>query len=132
MRVLSFKQYNCRLKVTIQQTGRMSFNEETAKALGLSAENGVKFFMAEEPEQLCIAIMEEPDADSFQIRRSGAYYYVAAHLLFDELEVDYRNNTVFYDLVRCMAYDKETGGKCYRMNMRQIKKRNENEEKIDK
>ena len=132
MRILSVKQYNCRLKVTIQQTGKLNFTDETAKALGLTAENGVKFFMTEEPEQLCMAIMKVPDEDSFSLRRSGAYFYVTAHLLFDELGVDYRANTVIYDLVRCTAYDKEMGGMCYRMNMRQIKKRNENEEKIDK
>lgn len=132
MKILSVKQFNCRLKVTIQQTGRMNFTDETAKALGLTPEQGIKFFMAGEPEQLCMAIMPEPDEDSFPLRRSGTYFYVTAHLLFDELGVDYRENTVFFDLVRCMAYDKETGGQSYKMNIRMKRKRKDDEEEIDK
>ena len=123
MRILSVKQFNSRLKVTIQRTGRLNFTDETAKALGLTAQNGVKFFITEEPEQLCMAIMPTPDKDSFPLRRSGTYFYVNAHLLFDDLGVDYRENTVFYDLARNMAYDRETGGQCFKMDKRQIRKR---------
>ena len=123
MRILSAQQFNCKLKVTIQQTGRMNFTADTANALGLTVGKGVKFFTDGEPEQLCMAIMREKDADSFSIIRSGAYYYVPAQLMFDDLGVDYRNYTVFYDLVRCAGYDQEVGGQCYKMNKRQIKKK---------
>ena len=127
MRILSARQYNCNLKVTIQQTGKMNFSDDTARVLGISPEKGVKFFMEGEPEQLCMAIMEEPDDDSFQIRKSGSYYYVAALLLFDELGVDYKTYTVFFDLVRCMAYDEAAGGQSFKMNMRTIKKKSHGE-----
>lgn len=123
MKILSARQYNCSLKVTIQQTGRMNFTDDTAKALALTPNKGVKFFMEGEPEQLCMAIVDEPDEDCFQIRKSGAYYYVAAQLLFDELNVDYKTFTVYYDLVRCVAYDEPAGGQSFKMNQRTIKKR---------
>lgn len=131
MRILSARQFNCKLKVTIQQTGRMNFTDDTAKVLGLTTAKGVKFFMDGEPEQLCMAIVEEPDDDSFQIQKSGAYYYVPAQLLFDELGVDYKTYTVFYDLVRCKAYDEEAGGESYKMNERRIKKKGKNDGNIE-
>lgn len=131
MKILSARQYNCSLKVTVQQTGRLNFTDDTAKALAITSDKGVKFFMEGEPEQLCMAIMEEPDDDSFQIRKSGAYFYVAAQLLFDELEVDYKKFTVIYDLVRCKAYDEEAGGVCYKMNYRPIKKKTYDENNIE-
>ena len=131
MHILSIKQFNCKLKVTIQQSGRMNFTDETAKALELTSSKGVKFFMDGEPEQLYLAILEKPDEDSFRIRKSGAYYYVAAQLLFDELGVDYKNYTVFYDLVRCTAYDKEAGGQSYKMNLRRTKKKRNDESTVE-
>ena len=76
-----------------------------------------------EPESLYMAIMGVPDRDSFPLKKSGAYYYVAAQLLFDDLGVDYKHFTVYYDLVRCVAYDEEAGGECYKMNQRIIKKK---------
>ena len=53
----------------------MNFTDDTAKALALSASKGVKFFVEGEPEQLYMAIVDEPDDDAFQIRKSGAYFY---------------------------------------------------------
>ena len=130
MKILSARQYNCNLKVTVQQTGRMNFTEDTAKALALTSNKGVKLFLDGEPEQLYMAIMEEPDDDAFQIRKSGAYFYAATQLLFDELEIDYKTYTVIYDLVRCKAYDDEVGGVCYKMNYRPIKKKAYDENNI--
>ncbi len=123
MKILSIRQFNRKLKATVQQTGRLSFNEETVKSLFLADKFGIKFFMEGEPEELYMAIMEAQDEDSFPIRKSGAYFYVDTKLLFDELQVDYKAYTVFYDLVRCATYDDDAGGECYKMNKRTIKKK---------
>ena len=131
IKVLSSRQYNQSLKATVQQTGKLSFNVETGAALGLTSKKGVKFFMGGEPEQLCLAIMAEPDEDAFTLKKSGAYFTVEAKLLFDELGIDYKTYTVFYDLVRCKAYDAEAGGECYKMNYRPIpKKKSSNGEDV--
>lgn len=131
MKILSAKQYNYKLKVTVQQTGKMGFSEETARVLSLTEDHGVKFFIEGEPEQLHMAIMGAPDEDSFPIRKSGAYFYVPAQRLFDDLGVDYKTYTVFYDLVRSVAYDEEVGGQSYRMIIRTIKKKKVNEDDIE-
>lgn len=131
MRILSAREYNGSLKVTIQQTGRMNFSEETAKVLSLTTDMGVKFFTDGEPEQLYMAIMSEPDNDSFQIRKSGTYYYVPANALFDNLGIDYKAYTVIYNLVRCPAYDGESGGQCYKMNCKPIKKKTNEEGDVE-
>lgn len=128
MKILSARQYNCNLKVTIQQTGRMNFSDETAKVMALAPGMGVKFFTEGEPEELYMAILDEPDIDSFKIKKSGMYFYAATQLLFDDLGVDYKQNTVFYDLVRCVALDEEAGGQCYKMNYRSIKKKTHEED----
>jgi hypothetical protein len=128
MKILSVRQYNDSLKVTVQQTGKLNFNAETGEALELTLDKGVKFFIDGEPEQLYMAIMAKPDKDAFPLRKSGAYFYVAAKLLFDDLGVDYKTYTVFYDLVRCASYDEEAGGVCYKMNLRTIKKKSNDED----
>ncbi len=130
MKILSIRQYNDNLKATVQQTGKLNFNVETGEALELTLDKGVKFFMDGEPEELYMAIMARPDRDSFPLKKNGAYFYVAAKLLFDDLGVDYRGFTVFYDLQRCVDYDEAAGGECYRMNKRLIKKKG-NDEEID-
>ena len=131
MKILSAREYNVSLKVTIHQSGRMNFSDETAKVLALTVDKGVKLFQDDEAEQLYMAIMEKPDADSFQIRKSGTYYYAPTQLLFDALEVDYKRYTVFYDLVRCKDFDEEAGGVCYKMNMRTIKKKRNDENNVE-
>ena len=127
MKILSARQYNYKLKVTVQQTGKMGFSDDTAKALSLTDSQGVKFFMEGEPEQLHMAIMATPDEDSFTIRKSGSYFYVPTQRLFDDLGVDYKTYTVFYDLVRSAGFDEEAGGQCYKMIYRPIKKKKVNE-----
>ena len=131
MRILSARQFNSNLKVTVQQTGKMNFTDETAKALALTSSKGAKFFLDGEGEQLYMTIMEEPDDDAFKIRKSGAYYYVAAQLMFDELGVDYKTYTVIYDLVRCKSYDEKSGGQCFRMDCRPIKKKKDKDKDKD-
>ncbi len=123
MKILSARRFNHKLKATIQQTGKMSFTPETASALALSVQKGVKFFVDGEPETLYIAITDASDEDCFPLKKSGVYFYVFAQLLFDELQIDYKKYTVIYDLVRCVSYDEEAGGQCYKMNYRHIKKK---------
>lgn len=127
MRILSAQQYNCRLKATVQQTGRLSFAPDTASALSLNRNQGIKFFTDGEPEGLYMAIMTTLDKDSFPLKTSGPYFYVATQLLFDELDVDYKRFTVIYDLVRSASYDEEAGGQCFKMNFRPIKKKSYDE-----
>ena len=132
MKILSARQFNGSLKVTVQQTGKMNFSDETANVLDLTDSKRAKFFLDGEPEQLFMAIVEEQDEDAFKIRKSGAYYYVPAQRLFDELGVDYKTNTVIYDLVRCKSFDEEAGGQCYRMDYRPIpKKKKDKDDKGD-
>ena len=128
MKILSARQFNYRLKATVQKTGKLSFTPETAKALCLSSMKGIKFFTEGEQEQLCMAVMKEHDEDAFPLKKTGAYYYVAAQLLFDELGIDYKSYTVIYDLIRCPAYDEEAGGTSYKMNYRPIKKKSSDED----
>ena len=133
MRILSARQYNDSLKATVQSTGKLNFNVETGEVLELTLDKGIKFFMEGIPdeEQLYMAVMAKPDRDSFQLRKNGAYFYVSAKLLFDDLGVDYKNFTVFYDLIRSMDFDEEAGGECYKMIFRPIKK-NSNDEDLSK
>lgn len=125
MKILSARQYNDSLKATVQSTGKLNFNVETGEVLELTLDKGIKFFMDGDPgeEMLYMTVMAKPDRDSFQLRKNGAYYYVAAKLMFDALGVDYKNFTVFYDLKRCLDFDEAAGGECYKMICRPLKKK---------
>ena len=47
--------------------------------------------------------------------------------MFDDLGVDYKTQTVIYDLTRREELDNELGGMIYQMSPRTLKRKKENE-----
>lgn len=124
IQVLSAKKYTQKLKVTVQVTGRLGFSDETAKAFRFSEGAAyVKFLRDPDTQVMYMAILYKEDEDAFKVCKAGLYYYLSTTQLFSELGVDYKNNTVIYDLLRCAQYDEAFGGPVYQMNPRIIKRR---------
>lgn len=125
--VLSAKLYDAMLKMRIQSTGRCGFGEDTAKMLALSEETYFKFAIDQEKPQdgLYTCILRHKDADAFQVKKSSKYFYLSTARMFDSLEIDYRNQNVILDMVRCTSLDAEMGGEVYKLNIRIRKKNND-------
>ena len=92
--ILSAKKFQMKLKATIQASGRLGFTDETAKALHLEAGVPIKFARDDEKDVLYLARVQESDEDSFEVKKSGDYYYLATRSLFDTLGIEYRTHSV--------------------------------------
>lgn len=124
MKILSSKQYGVNLKATVQSTGKLGFSGPTSGALQLTASNYIRFAQDDDADEtLYLAVMDGRDEDGFKLLQSGGYYSVATRALFDALEVDYKAQTVIYDLLRDASKDEVLGGKAYRMMPRILPKK---------
>lgn len=125
MKILSSKQYGVNLKATVQSTGKLGFSGPTAAALQLSAGTYVRFAQDDDPDEtLYLAVMDGKDEDGFKLLQSGGYYNVTTKPLFEALGVDFKSQTVIYDLQRDASKDEAMGGKAYRMSPRILPKKN--------
>ncbi len=123
LQTLSAKRYQTKLKATIQNSGRLGFTDKTAKELQLQKGSRVRFLIDEDKKDFFLAISNEGDEDAFDVRESGTYLYVSTKLLFDEYEFDYKKKNIMFDLVRRPMLDDEAGGIVYKMNIRELPRR---------
>jgi hypothetical protein len=122
LKILSAKKFNVNLKCSIHSTGKLGFTDSTIKALELTEKSCVKFAQDDEDEEnLYLINSKETDEESFKVNKAGSYYYVNAKPLFDNLGLDYRKNTIIFDMVEVP----ELGVGIYKLNKR-IKPRRKN------
>lgn len=117
-KTLSAKVFDPTIKATVQKTGKLGFGDGTRAALSLNEQTYVKIVIDEEAGTLYMCVLRAHDADAFQVRKSGSYYYLSTSRLFDSLNINYKSETVIYDFVRCTQYDIVLGGEVYRMDYR--------------
>lgn len=121
--ILSAKKFQVKLKATIQSSGRLGFTEETAKVLHLESGTPMKFARDNEQDALYLARLQEKDEDSFEVKKSGEYFYLDTRSLFNTLGIDYRANSVIFDFARAASLDELMGGEAYKLCKR-VKQRN--------
>ena len=121
--ILSAKKFQVKLKATIQSSGRLGFTEDTAKVLHLESGTPMKFARDNEQDALYLARLQEKDEDSFEVKKSGEYFYLDTRSLFNTLGIDYRANSVIFDFARAASLDELMGGEAYKLCKR-VKQRN--------
>lgn len=126
LKILTAENFATKLKATVQATGRLGFTDATKKGLKLSTNSYILIAQDEDTQELFLAVKREPDGNAFRVCKSGSYFYLTTKLLFDYLNIDYKKQTVIFDLTRSEEHDKEMGGEAYKMNKRIIKRRCEN------
>ena len=117
MKVLSYRQFNDRLKATVQASGKLSFTEDAAKAMGIGEGSLIKFAIDDENDNQLYVVLSNgsEDPDAFRVRKAGVYCYVSARNIFDALGVDYRKQAIVFQLVRVQSLDESLGGMSFRM-----------------
>ena len=125
--VFSAKQYSTKLKVTIQATGKLGFTSDTAKVLGLTDNSYIKIACDDETkETLYMIVCKDFDEDGFKVHSSAGYFFLQTTMLFRNLNLDFKNNTIIFDLTREPDLDFEADGLVYKMNKRtNVKKKKE-------
>jgi len=126
--LISAKQFAIKLKVTIQNTGKLGFTGETAKYLNLQAGKYAKFAKDDETGTLYFILIDKPNEDAFPIKEASGYYNVATTRMFDMLGYNYKSKSIMFDLIRQISLDTELNGEVYMMKQRNGKIKDKNNE----
>jgi len=113
--------YNQNLKCTIHKSGKLGFSEAAINKLDFINKRYVKIATNEDDqndENLYMHVQENPDEFCFTANKAGRYYYLNTKIFFDNMGIDYRNQTVIYDIV-----DFEYEGQKYFKLIRREKRR---------
>lgn len=117
LRLFRASEFARKLKATIQASGRLGFTEVTSHCLGIDETRGIKF-ARDEIGNLYLAVCLELSEECFPVKASSGYYYVFAANLFDSFNIDYKSQTVVFDLAREQTCDEFFHGKAFKMNQR--------------
>lgn len=105
------------VKATVHKTGKMGFSTGAIKVLGLEKNKYFKLAVNEEDEKdnnLYLIVAKDADADTFVTNKAGAYYYLKVKHILDELGIDYKSETIIFDIREV----KEVDIKCYKLSRR--------------
>ncbi len=105
------------VKATVHKTGKMGFSTGAIKILGLDKNKYFKLAVNEEDEKdnnLYLIAAKEADKDTFVTNKAGAYNYIKVKQVLDELGIDYKNETIIFDIREV----KESDIKCYKLSRR--------------
>ncbi len=123
--IISASRFAVKLKATIHRSGKLGFTEATAKHLAFDDNSAIKFAKDDEDPSVLYLINNTPlDEEAFKVCRAGRYFYINTKLMFDSLEIDYKNNTVMFDMVQANELGEET----YKLIKRETKKTKKNVE----
>ena len=134
--VLSAKEFSAKLKVTIQETGKLGFTKDTADFFKLELKKYAKFAKDNEKGDLYLILLDKGNSDAFEIKGVSGYYYVQTARMFDKLGMDYKNMVYMFDLIRQESLDDDLLGEVYFMKERHHKRKEkdkgkENEEELE-
>ncbi len=115
MRLLSAKRYGIKLKATIQASGKLGFPKATSDILRFSERQYVYFLLDDNGLDLYMVILNEGNEDAFKVITSSGYYSLNTTSIFNELQYDYKSQTIIFDLVRAPSLDEQYGGEAYKM-----------------
>ena len=122
--IIDTTQFSVKLKATIQATGKLGFTNETANYLNLQIGQAVNFAKDDETEELYLIIANETTANTLKVCKSGMYYYIQTKLMFEAFGYEYKKKTIIFDLTRKKDLDESLNGKVYKMNKREIARKN--------
>lgn len=122
--IIDTTQFSVKLKATIQATGKLGFTNETANYLKLQIGQAVNFAKDDETEELYLIIANDNTANTLKVCKSGMYYYIQTKLMFDAFGYEYKKKTIIFDLTRKKDLDESLNGRVYKMNKREIARKN--------
>ena len=86
-----------KVRASIQQNGRMSFNRSAASFMGLEKGRRVIIFCQGE-RNLAGVVVDAEDPRGFELKESGSYPYLGLKQFLLEKNVDFQKNTIVYDI----------------------------------
>lgn len=114
------------LKATIHKNGKLGFTVDAANKMELKPNMSASIGMNEDDENdksLYIKLHDEVVDDTFRVAKAGDYYYLNLKSLFDTLRINYKEQSVIYDITEEMI----EGKKLFKLTQRENGKKSKNE-----
>ena len=89
------------LKATVHKSGKLGFTVDAARRLKLETNKSAAIGTNEDDpsdDSLYIIIYNEVRNGAFRIAKAGQYYYINLKALFDALKINYKQESVVYDI----------------------------------
>ena len=89
------------VKATAQKNGKLNFSKGAVKLMGFEKVRYFKLALnAEDKNDTSIYIIpaKDKETDAYKTSKAGAYYYMRAKGILDELKVNYDNENVVYNV----------------------------------
>jgi len=96
------------IKATVHKTGKLGFSSGASKYMNLDNIKYVNIgFNKSNQEDRCLYIVEtnEETDKTFKIVKAGDYYYVFIKNILKQLNIDYKNESVIYDIEKMTGED---------------------------
>jgi len=111
------------LKATAHKSGKLGFTVDAANKLELSQEKSIGIGHDKSnpaDKNLYVVVYNENRPHAFKVNKAGLYYYVNMKPLFDTLKIDYKKESVVFDIAEHGHID---GHKLYRFEKREKKQK---------
>lgn len=109
-------------KATVHASGRLGFNNEAIQFMELNNKKNFKVAVADEDGTSVnnIYLIEQDNpTGAAKVAKAGDYYYLNVGNLFEDLNIDYKNFTVIYDIRKQLYENKDM----YVLKMRKLKRK---------
>ncbi|HET8886571.1 MAG TPA: hypothetical protein VFM70_09505 [Salinimicrobium sp.] len=89
------------IKATVHKTGKLGFSSGADKFMNLDKHSF--FFIGtnkaeETDDSLYLVPIDDENDKSFKLVKAGEYYYIYIKNILRELKIDYKNESVIYDI----------------------------------
>lgn len=108
------------LKATVHKTGKLGFNSGASKFMKLDTVKhfNIGFNKANaDDKNLYLVPITEPNDKSFKLIKAGDYYYLYVKNILREMKIDYKNETVIYEIEQL----EQNGNMYYKLERREKK-----------
>lgn len=93
-------------KATIHMSGKLGFNNEAIQYMDLERRPLYKLATSGDKEYLYLLEVDD-EIGAAKVAKAGKYFYLNVGDAFDRLGLDYRNNTIIFDLKK-ESYESQT------------------------
>ncbi|KLT64015.1 hypothetical protein [Pedobacter sp. BMA] len=93
-------------KATVHKTGKLGLNIEASNLMEI--QNKKSFLIGRDKGDTTTLYLLESNAEgSVKVSKAGAYYYLNAGSVFDQMEFDYEKNNIMFDLSKDKYQNKD-------------------------
>lgn len=118
------------LKATVHKSGKLGFTVDAANKMGLKSNKSAAVGMNEEDpsdNSLYIIIYDEQSEAAFKVAKAGEYYYLNLKSLFDTLKINYKAQSVIYDI----SEEQIDGQKIFKLARRENSKKDKADSELN-